>query len=167
MNKSPYRSLWVYLLPLPLTILAAFAVTPLKEGKMDYFYSIINERGPVIYMILYVLFSNAMAMIVARNRSFLPKYFYQQFVVFSWFPVGFGVLGTMLGFGSVVAGFSQFMAQTNSMDHLNSALIECFVGFGVAFDPLLLGTLCTIISFSFYAAILRANKPSEEPPPAT
>lgn len=158
--KSPYSSPLCKILPVVFVMFISFAIMPLKGGAGEYFYGIINERGPLPYFILYVFFMNAVAFVIALFRKILPVNFKKEFLVYSFFPLGFGIIGAILGLGSVLAGIASLF-YVKGLQEVKGAITEMTVGMGVGCDTLLLGVVYSMICFSCYTFIIGWDKLEE------
>lgn len=200
------------------TLGMGFGVLPLKGSKLDYFYAVINERGPVQYFELFMFFMIvALVVMKARvlgrqsrivaekpiprdidlnsdeeiqslrenirnNRSFhwsilltrvermlalwlsskdvsrvsdwasgeserdqmAAESTYSLAKVLVWAIPIMGFIGTVLGLGSAIAGFSSFLAGSAELSEIKGAITEVTVGLGVAFDTTLLALVLSV-----------------------
>lgn len=201
------------------TLALALVVFPLKGGKMDYFYGVINERGPVQYAELFMSFmivalvamktrimSRQLRVIAQRpvphdvdlnsdeeiqslrenilkNPSFswsillvrvdrilalwlsskdvsrvsdwasseserdmmAAESTYSLAKVLIWAIPIMGFIGTVLGLGSAISGFSSFLAGSAELSEIKGAITEVTVGLGVAFDTTLLALVLSVL----------------------
>ena len=117
------------------TIATSFAVIPLKGGQHHYFYSLINQRGPVIYLILLCTYATVIALIRAHaQRVPLSNRCLFAYPIASSIPLLLGLVGTAQGIGAAMVGLAAPDKQ----------LARVAVGFGVSIDTMLLGALATI-----------------------
>lgn len=70
---------------------------------------------------------------------------YTIFKVFIWAIPILGFIGTVLGIGSAVGGFSDFTKTALEIDQIKTALDVITGGLSVAFDTTLLGLVCALI----------------------
>ena len=153
--KSPYASLLNDLIALVLTFATAYAVTVFKETENHHIYSLINNRGPAQWFILYLIFRNISATMLAKRRAFLPDMHFRQAFAFSLFPFFIGLIGTVQGLGAAVSGFGHFLGNgAGTTDQIKSAVYEIFTGIGISLDTLFLGLLGTIMCLGLYVQAL-------------
>ncbi|MBU0678954.1 MAG: MotA/TolQ/ExbB proton channel family protein [Verrucomicrobia bacterium] len=201
------------------TLLVAFAVVPLKGGKLKYIYGVINERGPVQYFELFMAFMVAalifLKMRIVKNQLTIlgagpvdpgtdlndddqiqdMRRNLQQRAEFAWsillnrvdrllslwlgskdigrvatwaaseserdasssdssysiarvliwaIPI-LGFIGTVMGLGSAVSGFAEFLAGSAELSAIKSAIGNVTIGLGVAFDTTLLALVLSVI----------------------
>lgn len=131
---------WVLILPVAL-IASATAGTP-----FSFLNTMINERGPITYLLLILSFHATLVfLITAVTRSFYPG-FKRRYLILVFLPLVAGLAGTVMGFSSVVAGYSEFLVGVTDLEMLKDAQQSVLIGLGVAFDPLLLGLMSVIVN---------------------
>ena len=151
--QSPYASLLNDFIALASTLAVAYAVTFLKDTENRHVYLLINNRGPAQWVILYIIFRNISATMLAKRRAFLPDLYFRQAFAFSLFPFFLGLIGTVQGFGKAVNGFGGFLGSGNA-EQIKNAVVEIFKGVGISVDSLYLGLWGTLVCLGLYVQTL-------------
>lgn len=154
----PFGSALASVLAFVATIATSFAVMPLKGGKLQYLYSLINQRGPVIYLILLCTYAVAIALLRANaHQAPLSNRCLITYPIAGLIPLLLGIVGTAQGFGAALVGLAAPDRQ----------LARVAVGFGVSIDTMLLGTLATIFLLFGSLRLFRQTAKRDEAMAAT
>lgn len=214
------------------TIIVSFAVFPLKGTKADYFYGVINERGPVQFLELFMFFmimgliflkfriikrqSAAIgsadldtnidfhndesiqklrneiqqsdeyetSIAISRMDRLLGLWLHAKEVgrvttyatseadrdanasgstyalssVLIWAIPIMGFIGTVMGLGNAVGGFSSFLAGAADLGAIKGAIGNVTKGLGVAFDTTLLALVLSVLAMFPLSSVKRKEE---------
>ena len=140
----------------PSLLLFAFAATWLLSavvGLLDgtpaqYYHEVVNERGPVAYIVLFLGFYVGGFAVATRIRGDYSDTLILGLFIYALLPAIVGFTGTVLGIGSSVSGGALYYLQSTSADvSAMEAVPEVLKGIGTACNPFLLGLLTVAINY--------------------
>jgi biopolymer transport protein ExbB/TolQ len=214
------------------TVLTGIAVIPLKNTTLSYFYGVVNDRGPVQYLELFMFFM-IIGLIILKYRiikrqsravgdvdidtnidfqndeeisglraSVQESKYYDSSIAISrmdrllvlwlhskevdrvttyatteadrganaststyalssvliWAIPIMGFIGTVMGLGNAVGGFSSFLAGAADLGSIKGAIGDVTKGLGVAFDTTLLALVLSVLAMFPLSSVKRREE---------
>ena len=142
---SSYKIAPLYSFVLLISCLLALGIFVRKD---NYCYAVLMQRGPCSILILWVTFNTIILTFMAKAKKDRRGTLLVGLFASAMIPVVIGMLGFLLGISSSSLSLTDYLKSGRQADLLKGIDNMTF-GFGVSADPLLLGVLSLLVTFSF------------------
>jgi hypothetical protein len=172
MKNTPHKSrLLSYWWSLPagiaLTAVISYSLTFLEGTPLRYINLMINDRGPVQYLVLASGLSVFIAGVQAFARADIRSKLAVLLVVLAFLPLFFGISGFLLGKASMDAMYAKAMAGNPTAEEIIEIESCRSMYFGSIYDVILLAVIVGVPTFilAMNLLIACAPEPRRLPPP--
>ena len=146
---SPFSYFYIDIICIILTLLFYWIISLIDAPFFKWFYALIQQRGPIQYLIIYVVIRNVVSVIIAKTRKELPVIYFKQLCIFSFMPLLFGLIGAVQGLGAGFGYTAPYLA-SDKVIVLKDILANIVLAAAVSIDTLFLGLLGTVFCLGIY-----------------
>lgn len=163
-DPFPFRSPLTSIPPLILTVLVSILVSLQKAGPTKHLNELINNRGPIPYMLIFCAFAAVIPIVLLnwkpRPVSGLWKATMLGLILM---PTLLGLTGTLQGLGYAWLDHSRVLQAGLSEADAVAAQSRLFAGQAAALDVLFLGLIYTIMLLFPFASLLQKLNRTVQP----
>ena len=123
-----------------------------------------HDRGPASFAIIFSSFYIMLMAILARRDPDRSPLLVIGLFIFALFPPLIGLLGTVQGIASILAGYVEHLQAEPTAAQMFQIKRNTFIGLAVANDLFFLGLLTTLYTYPFiFSLCWRKPKKYDEP----
>lgn len=136
-----------------LMLATSLAMTAFKDTRLIYLHQLINSRGVISYLILWIGWGVFCAILKAFRHKDLRSRLAAVFLLLSLLPLPVGAFGTYTGFVQIRAMYATKLAEAEGARAIAEVEQWRALVIGVAWDYTILAILATVLNVALATAL--------------